>query len=214
VMRLVAQTGDEVKRALMIQRTASMVGIPEEVLTRDIGLLRRGDTASRVRRAAREELLMPGPEKEILQALFADESLIDAIVADGPDPESFEHEGARGLYEDVLAYHRKHGRFSCTEFLGGISEPDRARLAARLVPSEAGSFDATATMASCLGAFERRRMDQLVRQTEREIEAASAAGDDEELKRLTAQYSSQLLERARKNPRSGSLVSGRFAGPN
>ena len=215
VLRLVAQTSDEVKRALLVQRTASITGIPEEVLVRDVGRLRRGDATSGTRRTGRdEELLVPGPEKEILQALLVDESLVDEVVADGPDPEVFEHEGTRTLYLGVLAYYERHGRFSSVEFLGGIPDPDNARLAARLLPQEGGSFDARATLRASLAAFEKRRMDQLVRQTEREIEAASAAGDDEELKRLTAQYSSQLRDRAGTRVRPGAPLSGQFAGRN
>jgi len=209
VLRLVAQTADEVKRALMVQRTASIAGIPEEMLARDVGRMRRGDIVREGRHANRiQELLVPGPEKEILQALFADESLIDAILAKGPDLEAFEHEGTRELYRGVIAFHGRHGRFNCAEFLGSISDPEGARLAARLVPQEGGSFDAPGTLAASVTAFEKRGIDQEVRRTEREIEAASATGDDEELKRLMAQYSRQLRERAQKNSRQGVPLSG------
>ncbi|MFH0965209.1 MAG: DNA primase [Planctomycetota bacterium] len=211
VLEIVAETPDELKRTLLIQRVAAAAGVSAEVLARDAARIRRNEGPKPKGGSGGEEVALPGPEKELFHAVFADETLMEEVMAEGPEPEELEPEGARELYECAREHFRARGEFSTAAFLAGLSEPGTAQLGAALA-AEGGTFDARAMLRSSLAAFEDRRLERRVREIERAIDAASAAGDEEESKRLMAELQAQLADRARRRVRPQESPRGQLVG--
>ena len=198
VLRIIAQCDDEVKRTLLVQRAAEAANLPEDVLRRDVNRQRR-----RGPRATRDDAYpveldanMPGREREILQALFADETLAAEFLDRIPSSEEFRHPGVRRLCEGVVAYVKRHGRFVCADFLSGVSDPTLSKLAVGLLKDKGADkeadFQPRATLVSSLASFESERQ---ARQSEQTREALDDAGDADERRRLLAELARQVGER-------------------
>ena len=204
ILRIIVQCDDEVKRVLLVQHTAAACGMAEEILMRDVSRLRRGERFV-FRTGPRDNWSgqIPGRERELLRALLADPALADTIVRTGPAPDEFEHPGAETLYRLALSFIERRGVFHGPDFVGAISDPEVAKLAAKLQDEMADGIDARATLASALADFERARSQRQAGESARAIQQS----DDYDAQ---LQMLADIAARAGGRPGHQSTATGKF----